>query len=134
MTAAIGGNGWWLARHAREVLSCRHAPRVQQSYLHREVDDVTAHRVAADLEKCPLRGLEAGTYAAIKQALARRAPGPPMRSSDCTASPSTCFRCRMPSVTDAGAHRARLCLHRAEDGLDLAMVSLRGAELTAQAR
>ena len=48
---------------------------------------------------------------------------------------AACRPRRMPPVTnEADAHRARLYLHRAEDALDLAVVNLRGAELTAPVR
>jgi anti-sigma factor RsiW len=54
--------------------------RVLQSYLDREIDDVTAQRVARHLEVCRRCGLAAATYEAIKQSLVRRA-GPPDRGA-----------------------------------------------------
>ncbi|HZD65095.1 MAG TPA: zf-HC2 domain-containing protein [Acidimicrobiales bacterium] len=53
--------------------SCMEVARVLQSYLDREVDEVTARRIAVHLETCRRCGLEATTYRAIKASLARRA-------------------------------------------------------------
>ncbi len=62
----------WLRRGGGEEASCAEVARVLQSYLDGHVDEVTAHRVARHLEACRRCGLEARTYDAIKQALARR--------------------------------------------------------------
>jgi anti-sigma factor (TIGR02949 family) len=72
-------SGWWHrpgTGRAGEVLSCRQAARVLQSYLDGELDEVTARRVAAHLEDCRHCGLEADTYTEIKKALAQRAALP----------------------------------------------------------
>ncbi len=52
--------------------TCAEVARVLQSYLDGHVDEMTARRVARHLEDCRRCGLEAHTYEAIKQALARR--------------------------------------------------------------
>ena len=49
---------------------CYRVARVLQSYLDGEVDADTAGDVAAHLEHCRRCGLEAGTYRAIKAAIA----------------------------------------------------------------
>jgi anti-sigma factor RsiW len=46
---------------------------VLQSYLDGEIDDLVAHLVSEHLEMCRRCGLEADTYLAIKDAIARRA-------------------------------------------------------------
>lgn len=56
---------------------CREAGRLLQCYLDGELDEFTARRVAAHLEDCRRCGLEAATFSAIKDALARRAAVPP---------------------------------------------------------
>ncbi len=55
-----------------DVASCLHVTRVLQSYLDGNVDNLTARRVARHLELCRRCGLEAQTYAKIKESLARR--------------------------------------------------------------
>jgi len=55
------------------MASCREVHRVLQSYLDGQVDEFTAHRVAAHLDACRACGLEADVYRELKQALARRA-------------------------------------------------------------
>lgn len=54
--------------------TCADVARVLQSYLDGHVDEMTARRVARHLEACRRCGLEAETYQAIRQALARRRP------------------------------------------------------------
>lgn len=49
---------------------CYRVAKVLQAYLDGEVDAVTAEDVADHLEHCRLCGLEAGTYRAIKAAIA----------------------------------------------------------------
>ncbi len=64
---------WWRRmRGSQEVASCLEVGRVLQSYLDGHVDELTARRVARHLELCRRCGLEAETYAEIKNALARR--------------------------------------------------------------
>ena len=67
-----GGLSWWRRmRGNREIASCLEVGRVLQAYLDGQVDVVTARRVARHLEMCRRCGLEAQTYLAIKEALAR---------------------------------------------------------------
>lgn len=63
-------------RRRKDMASCMEVARVLQSYLDREIDDVTAQRVTRHLEVCRRCGLSAATYEAIKQSLGRRG-GPP---------------------------------------------------------
>jgi anti-sigma factor RsiW len=56
--------------------NCREVATFLQRYLDREVDDRTLRRVAAHLEDCRRCGLEANTYRALKQALARHTAPP----------------------------------------------------------
>lgn len=51
--------------------SCREVVRVLQAYLDGEVDNLTARRVQDHLEDCRRCGLEASTYAEIKDSLQR---------------------------------------------------------------
>lgn len=60
-------------RRGDAMASCREVHRVLQSYLDGQVDEFTAHRVAAHLDACRACGLEADVYRELKQALARRA-------------------------------------------------------------
>lgn len=53
------------------ILQCWQVMRVMQAYVDGETDSVTAERVAEHLEDCRRCGLEADTYQAIKDALAR---------------------------------------------------------------
>ena len=63
---------WWQRlRGRREIASCMQVGRVLQAYLDGQVDEATARQVARHLEMCRRCGLEAQTYSAIKQALAR---------------------------------------------------------------
>lgn len=63
---------WWRRmRGKREIASCMEVARALQAYLDGEVDTVTARRVARHLEICRRCGLEAQTYLAIKDTLAR---------------------------------------------------------------
>lgn len=63
---------FWARRVADEA-SCAEAARLLQAHLDGELDEVAARRVARHLERCARCGLEASTYRAIKDALARRA-------------------------------------------------------------
>lgn len=65
---------WIARRRAERELRCAEVARVLQRYLDGHVDDLTAHRVRRHLEACRRCGLEAETYRAIKESLARRAP------------------------------------------------------------
>ncbi|MCX3061732.1 anti-sigma factor family protein [Streptomyces beihaiensis] len=58
-------------RRGERGLNCLRVARVLRAYLDGETDDATARRVAAHLEDCRRRGLEARTYREIKNALAR---------------------------------------------------------------
>lgn len=67
-----GKLSWWRRMQGnREIASCMEVGRALQSYLDGNVDDVTARRVARHLEMCRRCGLEAQTYTAINEALAR---------------------------------------------------------------
>lgn len=57
---------------AGQEATCAEVAQVLQSYLDGHVDDLTARRVRRHLEHCRRCGLEAETYDAIKDALARR--------------------------------------------------------------
>ncbi len=62
-----------MRRHrGRPEATCAEVARVLQSYLDGHVDEMTARRVGRHLEACRRCGLEAETYQAIKQSLARR--------------------------------------------------------------
>ena len=61
----------WRLRAGQEA-TCAEVAQVLQSYLDGQVDDLTARRVRRHLEHCRRCGLEAETYDAIKDALARR--------------------------------------------------------------
>lgn len=63
---------WMHRRSGGPEATCAEVARVLQSYLDGQVDEMTARRVARHLEACRRCGLEAHTYEAIKQALARR--------------------------------------------------------------
>jgi anti-sigma factor (TIGR02949 family) len=56
--------------------NCREVATYLHSYLDGEVDEKTLQRLAAHLEDCRKCGLEAETYRALKQALARRSTAP----------------------------------------------------------
>lgn len=62
----------WRRRRA-EPMSCAEVAAALQSHLDAEIDDLAARRVAAHLEHCRRCGLEADTYRAIKETIARRA-------------------------------------------------------------
>lgn len=65
----------WLRRRRRNnEATCAEVAAVLQQFLDGQVDDVTTRRVRRHLEACRRCGLEAGTYTAIKDALARRRP------------------------------------------------------------
>lgn len=64
--------GWIRRRRLAQEATCAEVARVLQSYLDGHVDDLTARRVHGHLERCRQCGLEAETYQAIKDALARR--------------------------------------------------------------
>lgn len=55
-------------RH-RDAMMCADVTRVLQEYLDGRLDAATARLAAAHLDMCKDCGLEADTYAAIKQAL-----------------------------------------------------------------
>jgi anti-sigma factor RsiW len=60
-------------RREPQPMSCAEVAEALQSYLDTEIDDLVARRVAQHLEMCRRCGLEADTYRAIKDAVARRA-------------------------------------------------------------
>lgn len=60
---------WW----RREELRCKEVGRLLQSYLDGEIDELRARQVARHLEECRRCGMDAETYAEIKQALRRSA-------------------------------------------------------------
>lgn len=64
--------GWRSRRGQGAEATCAEVGRVLQSYLDGQVDEMTARRVARHLEACRRCGLEARTYEAIKEALARQ--------------------------------------------------------------
>lgn len=66
----------WLRRRrgGQNEASCAEVAAVLQQFLDGEVDDVTTQRVRRHLDACRRCGLEAETYTAIKDALARRRP------------------------------------------------------------
>lgn len=59
---------WW----RRRPLMCPEVGRTLQAYLDGRVDHEWATRVEAHLEHCRRCGMEAKTYAELKQALRRR--------------------------------------------------------------
>lgn len=63
---------WMRRRRAGQEATCAEVARILQSYLDGHVDDLTARRVRRHLERCRRCGLEAETYEAVKEALARR--------------------------------------------------------------
>lgn len=63
----------WRRRDGNEA-TCAEVAAVLQQFLDGQVDDVTTQRVRRHLEACRRCGLEAETYTAIKDALARRLP------------------------------------------------------------
>lgn len=64
---------WWRSMWGtKDMASCREVARQLNAYLDRELDDVTAQRIARHLDACRRCGLEASTYAEIKAALGRR--------------------------------------------------------------
>jgi anti-sigma factor (TIGR02949 family) len=74
---------WWRRMvGSPSMASCMDVGRVLQSYLDGEVDEVAARRVARHLEACRRCGLEASTYAEIKQALTRRSRDVPQDAVD----------------------------------------------------
>lgn len=66
----------WLRRRRgdQNEASCAEVAAVLQQFLDGQVDDVTTQRVQRHLDACRRCGLEAETYTAIKEALARRRP------------------------------------------------------------
>jgi anti-sigma factor RsiW len=69
----------WVRRRLRPEARarCAEVARWLQPYLDGEVDARTLRLVGAHLEECRRCGLEAKTYRALKQALARRGDPPP---------------------------------------------------------
>lgn len=65
------------ARRTVDEASCEESARLLQAHLDGELDEVAARRVARHLERCLHCGLEAATYRAIKDTLARRATDVP---------------------------------------------------------
>lgn len=63
---------WIRRRGLGPEASCAEVAAVLQSYLDGHVDEMTARRVSRHLDACRRCGLEAHTYQAIKDALARR--------------------------------------------------------------
>lgn len=63
---------WRRRRREGAMASCAEVGRVLQAFLDGQVDDFTAQRVRRHLEQCRRCGLEATTYEAIKDALARQ--------------------------------------------------------------
>ncbi len=68
---------WRAMVGTKDMASCLQVGRLLHSYLDGEMDDLTARRVARHLELCRRCGLEASTYADIKNALARRGASVP---------------------------------------------------------
>lgn len=66
----------WLRRRRTDEneATCAEVAAVLQPFLDGQVDDVTMQRVRRHLDACRRCGLEAETYTAIKDALARRRP------------------------------------------------------------
>lgn len=63
----------WIRRRGQgPETTCAEVAAALQSYLDGQVDEMTARRVSRHLEACRRCGLEAHTYQAIKDALARR--------------------------------------------------------------
>ncbi len=63
----------WIRRRRNDrEASCAEVAAVLQEYLDGEIDDLTARRIRRHLDHCRRCGLEAETYEAIKDALARR--------------------------------------------------------------
>lgn len=62
---------WHGRRNTPRPLNCLQVRRVLQAYLDGTVDETTVRRVTAHLDGCRRCGLEAETYRAIKDALAR---------------------------------------------------------------
>ncbi len=63
---------WLRRRGSMQGMTCEEVAKSLQSYLDGQVDDLTARRVHDHLEMCRRCGLEAETYLAIKEAVARR--------------------------------------------------------------
>lgn len=67
--------GRWPAPQADEELHCSDVARLLQSYLDRELtDEAAVAAIELHLEDCRRCGLEAETYASIKDALQARRP------------------------------------------------------------
>ncbi len=62
---------WIRRRRADREATCAEVAAVLQTYLDGGTDDLTARRVRRHLDRCRRCGLEAETYQAIKEALAR---------------------------------------------------------------
>lgn len=65
-------NRWFQRNRVDRPANCREVIRVLQSYLDGEVDDLTARRIEEHLDDCRRCGLEATTYADIKNSLRHR--------------------------------------------------------------
>ncbi|HVA42662.1 MAG TPA: zf-HC2 domain-containing protein [Acidimicrobiales bacterium] len=64
----------WLERRMMGGLDCVQVLAVLQRYLDAEVDDLTARKVRAHLERCRRCGMEHSVYLEIKHSLSRRSP------------------------------------------------------------
>ena len=62
---------WIRRRRTDREATCAEVAAVLQHYLDGMTDDLTARRVRRHLERCRRCGLEAETYQAVKDALAR---------------------------------------------------------------
>ncbi len=62
---------WIRRRRSDREATCAEVAAVLQQYLDGMTDDLTARRVRRHLERCRRCGLEAETYEAVKDALAR---------------------------------------------------------------
>ncbi|MGD9798173.1 MAG: anti-sigma factor [Microbacteriaceae bacterium] len=67
---------WLPWRRNDDEATCAEVAGILQHFLDGQVDDMTAQRVRRHLEACRRCGLEAQTYTAIKDALARHRPAP----------------------------------------------------------
>lgn len=63
---------WWRGRRNPARLGCREVGRILQTYLDAELEDESAALVTEHLEMCARCGLEAATYAELKEALRHR--------------------------------------------------------------
>ncbi|MDP9440911.1 MAG: zf-HC2 domain-containing protein [Actinomycetota bacterium] len=71
---------WIRRRRADREATCAEVAAVLQSYLDGCTDELTARRIRRHLDRCRRCGLEAETYEAIKDSLARHGPQVPAES------------------------------------------------------